>query len=275
MKKYISLFLIALLIFSFTACGETDLNGNTSSDSSVSSENTEEASYDTLTIWKYIFDHGYHISTKKISNEWAQNLIEELLALPENGNVSEKISDQQITTTGFLDNKLPLPTPSFWLMTGDVIFRYETNGNLYRVETHLGEGKQLNLPKEIKDKIVAAIYYAPTNSYRGSFKDGVLQVDHVFPVEDCVEISINEITRISSKKCRVSFNLLSKTDCSDSLRTVSRQSSDNIGSWEYPKIELEANKTRTFEFEFYTWEKVPTYLEISIGGSFCSITVYS
>ena len=206
------------------------------------------------------------IDTKNLSGAWTEELIEKLLQAPETGATIEKFSDQEIPQIYFEEfaEGLDIDRGTTWFLAKDVMFRYVKNKGLCRVETLLGEGKEVELSSELQEQLEVARLYAPTNTYLGTWKNRKLELKHVFEKEQKVEFSVEEIVKLSSEKYRIKYSLLSEEDQSVSLTLKSQQSEDNIGSFDMKTVELKANEKQTLEFEFSGWKIISFDLNIYV-----------
>lgn len=302
MKKLCSLFLILLLTLSLVACGEpeptdtissgepalseplsdtvtTDANSDADTEVSTDSQDSATSSEEvvllpvedgTLKILTHVctvpFAVQSRIQTKTLSGAWTEELIEKLLQASETGASVEKLSDKKITPLHFENfaEGLDIDRGTSWILVENVMFRYIKDKEFCKVETYMGDGKEIALSDELKEQLEIALYYAPTNTYLGTWENGNLEIKHVFEREQQVEFSIEEIVKLSSKKYRIKYSLLSEEDQSVRLSLESQQSEDNIGSLDTKTVELKANEKQTLEFEFSGWEIVSFNLNIYV-----------
>ena len=247
MKKSISLILVFLLLFALGACN-TPVEDDPPEEPFVGEE---------LKILTYYQGDGGiilpHCGTKTLSDEWTQGLIQALIQAPETGETADKISDKEITE---FSAELPVPDQTKWFITGNYIFRLIDN-RLYRVDSHLGAGKELEYSEELQKMVYDASHYAPYNSYRGTWKNGTLEVEHVFENKSTVDIRVEEIKYTPSKENKHSYVytakliLVSSVDQAVKLRTDVYASEDNRGGGDCPEVVLKKGEETPVEIKIY------------------------
>ena len=219
--------------------------------------------YDKLTIMIHnlIHPHWYSlITTKELADGWTQNLIETLLNAPETGVTAEKLCDKEfdIEKINNSGDQLPINRYTRWFVVQNTIFRYETDPEykLYRVESHFGAGKEVELSQELKKMLNLAISYAPKNYYRGTWTKEKLHIWHAFSAEHDVDVSVDKITQVADPnsikggKYTVTLTLQSQKDLSVNLSYSADYSSDNLGAFGGKAISLQAGKSETVVLEF-------------------------
>ena len=322
MKKLISLALILLLTLSLAACGKpatsetgsTDTPPTEATDSAVSTDSqpasvtTEEeepeeppVEYETLTIQIHETTIPVSVSsrirTKTLSDEWTEGLIEKLLQAPETGVTVEKFSDQEIPQRHFEDfaEKIDILVSKgsvTWFIARDVMFRYVRKGTdklLCKVETHLGEGKEIELSEELIKMLKMAIEYAPMTRYRAALENGTLEQEYLFEGKHEIEVFIEEIVEIpatdkkSSPKYNVKLSLLSKKDKTVHLDLGPVMSGDSVIMVETKTAELslKANQKQVQEFVIEGFPSgmlvIPAVIQITVDKEtdcYVNIAIY-
>ena len=261
MKKSISLILVFLLLFALGAC-------NTPVEDDPPEEPFVGEELQIVTYYERVTPKSLHIRTKTLSDEWTQGLIQALIQAPETGETADKISNEEVTKYA---ESLPIPSGTRWFITGNIMFRL-MDDKLYRVNRHLGEGREVEYSDALKEMVLNACYYAPYNSYRGTWKNGTLEVEHVFENKSTVDITVEEITRISERRYKAKVTLYSTRTQTVEFWYRSQQSEDNFGSTEETEIQLRKGKKETIEIEFYGFN-YGFYIQLRADNTHAQITI--
>ena len=161
---------------------EPDTETEISTDSQDSATSSEEVVLlpvedGTLKILTHVctvpFAVKSRIQTKTLSGAWTEELIGKLLQASETGASVEKLSDKKITPLHFEDfaEGLDIDRGTRWILVENVMFRYIKDKEFCKVETYMGDGKEIALSDELKDQLEIALYYAPTNTYLGTWEN--------------------------------------------------------------------------------------------------------
>ena len=234
--------------------------------------------YDKLTVLTHSVVHpaGYsRIRKKELADGWTQNLIETLLNAPETGASVEKLSDDETIPNSLIDSygtHLPVQQYTRWFILEDTMFRYieSPDSKLYRVENHLGAGKEVALSDELKEMLADAIWYAPTNYYTGTWSKDKFELKHTFSAEHDVDVSVNKITHTSDStdggKYTVRLTLQSQKDLSVNISYTAHFSEDNLGESDSTTVSLEAGKAKTIDIEFSQYKRHSFTLKMRISA---------
>jgi hypothetical protein len=273
MKKSISVLLLILLTVCLAACQATDVPPPTSGSGEII-----DISDPTLTVYYHEVFHvtlESSIRTKELSDAWTQTLIEKLLYAPETGETEEKISDEVFTHEEFdkYNGRLNINEGVSWFLTNGALFRYQ-NQKLYRVETYLGEGREVECSDELKTMLKGAIYYAPTNFYSGTWRNGNLELKHVFDTEHKIEVTVDSIlyeppqsSPKTDRKYVIQLSLLAQEDLTAGVSCTTEYSEDNWGDMEHTTAQLKAGEKQTVTVELFMNRSFNFTLNVKISAA--------
>ena len=137
---------------------------------------------------------GWGISIKEIGDyAIATQFLEALHALTPTGETVPKISDNILELGG---GDYPVDRGTFWVEADGKIYRVNRDyDEVCLVETHFGKGKVLEMTAEFAKLLQNAWYYAPLDSWIGTYKDGdeKIELRNAFSAPSTVLISVKEI----------------------------------------------------------------------------------
>ena len=250
-------------------CGVT--RKYTDSDS-ISPSDTETG----FNMLRYNWD-GYGVTNKKVNTcDLGYAIIDCLSKLQETGDVIPQISEDKISV---FSGKLPVETGTVWIDCGIVgLFRLDPQmTEICKVETHLGEGKVLQITDTLTELLVQAWYYHPYDYWSGSYSNGTLTLNQLYKSDSAVEwVEIKSIhieNKIDSKHNKITLRVKAKDNKTVSAHLLSYQSPDNLGGWDDEEIELINGKESSVEFTFYGFYNYSYRVEITIDNTKIVLTI--
>lgn len=201
---------------------------------------------------RYSWD-GYGVSSKAIKQgPLANAMINALSGLKETGEITEKLSDEIVDEcTG----ALPIERGTLWIEGMDgVIYRLSPDlEQICRVQTHLGRGKVLEMTDELSDLLWDAWQYYPNDCYSGTYKNGKIDLKHVYEADSIIRSvqidSINISNEISSVN-QISLLFAANQSINVTATLESFQSNDNRGSWTVKDVRLIKGEQTRINMEF-------------------------
>ena len=207
-----------------------------------------------VTLQRYDPD-GWGISSKEIGDyAVATPFLEALRALQPTEETVPKISDDVLELGG---GDYPVDRGTFWVEADGKIYRVNRDyDEVCLVETHFGEGKVLEMTAEFAKLLQNAWYYAPLDSWIGTYKDGdeKIELRNAFSAPSTVLISVKEIYLDKADRTdnnKIVVELISALDQTVYVSSFSQQSDDNLGSGDSETVELKAGVPVTVELSFF------------------------
>lgn len=139
------------------------------------------------------------------------------------------------------------------LHLGDEMYRIDPDYNtLVRVETLLGEGERMTFSEELKSVIKNAWLFCHHNTYTGTYKDGVLTLEHNFYTESTVQITVKDmhIDLDNPAKNTITVELLSLEEGKTRVNLDCNAGGCIWGSGDSQDIVLKANVPKTVKLSF-------------------------
>ena len=177
----------------------------------------------------------------------AYTILDSLRSLQETGETAPRLGDDIVVDSNTHD-LLPVDNGTMWLECGSIgLFRYSGADDICKVQTHLGEGKQLIMTDSLKTLLHHAWYYYPFDCWNGKFQDGALTLDHVYSSASAIDsVRVESMTENS-----ISLYLLSNEDREDvSISLECQQSNDFLGQGDYKTIQLKKGQETHVELSF-------------------------
>ena len=184
----------------------------------------------------------------------ATPFLEALHALTPTEETVPKISDDVLELGG---GDYPVDRGTFWVEADGKIYRVNRDyDEVCLVETHFGEGKVLEMTAEFAKLLQNAWYYAPLDSWIGTYKDGdeKIELRNAFSAPSTVLISVKEIYLDKADRTdnnKIVVELISALDQTVYVSSFSQQSDDNLGSGDSETVELKAGVPVTVELSFF------------------------
>ena len=208
-----------------------------------------------IRILRYSWD-GWGISTKSVKDcDAVYNIINALENAKETGKTVCKISDQPLEIEG---GEYPAERGTMWIEWEDKIYRLTPElTELCIVETHLGEGKVLEIPDGFTKDVNDLWHYAPYDYYVGTYdkENSEVVLTNVFSSDSSVRISVKDIyiENTYSPKNTVTVELVSDTDRELTIYLECRQSEDNLAEGDAKTVKLQKGVPATVELTFGGW----------------------
>ena len=219
---------------------------------------------------RYNWD-GCGVGQKQINTcDLGYAILDCLSKLQETGDVIPKISEDEITDFTW---ELPITCGTVWLECGSMgLFRLNPEmTEICKVQTHLGEGKMLQMTDTLSELLSQAWYYHPYNYWSGTYEDGKVtlkQVNYIDSVVEWVEIeSIHIENMIDSYNNKITLRIRANENKTVTARLESYQSDDNRGSEDFEQIKLINGEEASVEFTFYGFYGCSYVVSITIDNT--------
>jgi hypothetical protein len=143
-----------------------------------------------------------------------------------------------------------------WLECGSVgLFRLNPEmTEICKVQTFLGEGKVLQMTDTLKELLVQAWNYHPSDYWTGSYKNGKVALQQVYKRDSAVEwVEIESIhidNTVKSQNNTITLRIRANESKIVVPSILSYHSNDNLGSSDYKELELVNGEETTLEFTF-------------------------
>ena len=225
---------------------------------------------------RYNWD-GYGIGQKEIYNcDLGYAIINCLSKLQETGDVIPKISEDEVNEFA---GELPITRGTVWIECGSVgLFRLNPEmTEICKVQTHLGEGKALQMTDTLKELLVQAWYYHPYDYWSGAYENGTVSLQQKYKTDSAVEwVEIESIyieNKIDSQNNKITLRIRANESKTVKARLESYQSDDNRGSEDVKEIELANGDETTVEFTFYGFYNYSYWVSITIDNTRITLTI--
>ena len=231
-----------------------------------------------FTMLRYFYHHFPGVEEKVVRPcRWEAALVEHLSKLPETGETVPHISEGTVNKQS---KELPVPRDTMWVECGDVgIFRINPDmTEICKVQTHLGEGKVLQMTDAVKTMLEQAWYYHPYDYWSGTYKNGTVTLLQVHPADSAIDrVEIKDIHIESdvvgcSENNKITLSVRANESKSAYVNLDSYASHDNRGSRERKPIELVKGGETTVELEFVGFG-CPYWVDIVIGNTKITLRV--
>lgn len=225
---------------------------------------------------RYDWD-GYGISLKEINNcDLGYAIIDCLSKLQETDQIIPSISDDVVNEFA---GQLPVKEGTLWIECGSAgLFRVNPAlTEICKVQTHLGEGKVLQLTDALKELIRGAWYHHPNDYWFGIYEDGGVSLQQLYKADSAVEWvtieSINIENKIDSDNNKITLCVRANETKTVNAYIESYQSDDNRGSDDKKEIELVKGDETTVEFTFYGFYNYSYRMTILIDNTKIDLTI--
>ena len=229
-----------------------------------------------LKMIRYNWD-GYGVGQKGIYTcDLGYAILDCLSKLQETGDEIAKISED---TVNEFTSELPIAKGTVWLECGTVgTFRLNPEmTEICKVQTHLGEGKVLQMTDTLKELLHQAWYYHPYDYWSGSYENGTATLQQVYKNYSAVEWVAIENIHIEnvhhSENNQIVLRIKASSSQTVNARLESYQSDDNLGSYDSKEIELVGGEETTLEFAFCGFYDHIYWLSITIDNTKIDLTI--
>ncbi len=219
---------------------------------------------------RYNFD-GYGIGQKEVFNcDLGYAIIDCLYKLEETGEIIPKISDDEVNEFA---RELPTEKGTVWLECGTVgMFRLNPQmTEICKVETHLGEGRVLQMTDTLNELLRQAWYYHPYDYWSGAYENGTVTLQQIYKNFSVVEQVAIENIRIEnvhhSVNNRITLRILAKNTQTVNIILESYQSDDNLGGFGSKEVTLVGGEETIVEFTFGGFYNYTYWLSIIIDNT--------
>ncbi len=271
MKRLLSVLLILIFVLGLFGCRAEEPNELIGSEPPAHS-GTEVA----LRMLRYNWD-GYGIAQKAIATcDLAYAIIDCLSKLRETGESSAKISDETLD-----DNvgELSAERGTVWIECGIVgTFRLNPEmKEICRVDSHLGEGRVLEMTDVLEGLLCQAWYYHPNDCWTGNYKNGKISLNHIYKTESAVEWvridSIHVKNEPHSKNNKIELTVFADESKRVCVILESYQSNDNLAGGDLKEIDLVSGKETSFELTFGGFYNYPYQITVTIDNTKVTLTI--
>ncbi len=234
-----------------------------------------DSGYDAgLTMLRYTWD-GWGIEKKQIDTcDLGYAILDNLANLQETGEVIPAISDAELSE---YQGELPVERGTLWLECGSIgLFRLNPESTeICKVQTHLGEGKALQMTDKLKQLLTEAWYYYPNDCWSGTYENGTVSLQQVYKADSAVDdVEIESINKIDSQNCKITLHVKANQNKTVTAQLESYQSDDNRGTYDAIEIELINNDVTTVELSFYGFPNSYMYqVSIMIDNTRINLTI--
>ena len=253
-----------------SACGITRMYTDT--------DNISDSSPETgFQMLRYNWD-GYGIGQKEIQNcDLGYAIIDCLSKLGETGDVIPTISEDTIDQLTVVD--LPITKGTVWIECGSVgMFRLNPEmTEICKVQTHLGEGRVLQMTDTLKELLSQAWYYHPNDYWSASYKNGTVTLEQIYRTTsavDWVEIENIHIENVHhSDNNQITLRIQAAKTQTVTVSLQSYQSNDNLGGGDSKTIELVSGEETTVDLAFWGFYNCTYQVSIKIDNTRIHLTV--
>ncbi len=254
-------------------CSKCNMTRKYTDPDSVPPSGTEAGFY----IVHYNWD-GYGIGKKEVFTcDLGYAIIDYLSKLQETGTVIPKISDDVVDENA---GELPVAPGTMWIECGSVgLFRLNPElTEIYKVQTHLGEGKALQMTDTLRELLGDAWNYYPNDCWSGTYENGKVILEQVYKEASVVEsVSIDSIhieNNSDSKNNKIILRILANESNTVNVHFMSYHSDDNIGTMDSKDINLVKGEETTIELLFEGFSDNYTYyMNITIDNTRITLTI--
>ena len=203
-------------------------------------------------------------------------IIDCLSALQETGDVIPQISEDTVDEFSL---ELPVAKGTVWIECGSVgLFRLNPEiTEICKVQTHLGEGRVLQMSDTLKELLYQAYYYHPYDYWSGSYENGTVALQQIYKNDSAVEWVAIENIRIEnefhSENNQITLRILAADTQTVNVCLDSYQSDDNRGSSYSKEIALVRGEEATVELAFYGFYSCGYWVSITIDNTKINLTV--
>lgn len=276
MKKTLCLFFAFFLLF---LCGCRNTVVVVSSEKlDVGSIYADPALSGELKLVRYGWS-GTGIGTKTVDGPAAGSVLSQLEQMEETGETAPKIADG--TLSEYKAYYLPVEWGTMWIETENDLYRVAPDfSQICRVESHFGQGRILKVTDSFRKELSGVEQYWPRDSYFGTYKEGMLTVEHVYAAETTVRLNVRDMQvkntydenyRIVNK---ITLEVTSSQDQMVEVLLTCQQSDDNLGLGDCKRLEMKANKPQSVELLFSGWKDTPYWIYINAGNTALSVNIY-
>ena len=271
--KHFACILLSVLCLLFASCtsGRYPNSGEPASGQQYPGIGTPVSSDEVKLIQRNWSDPS--CSFKMITGDMAALLLGELNSLAATGETVSRLSKGSLT-----NYRAPkeVPPGTMWIEADGRIYRTTPAlEQICRVETHLGAGEVLSFPQSLRTLLNQAWRYWPYDCWQGSYRNGNLELSHVFDANSDLQITVCslEIERKIDPKNRITLELLSETDQAVKVQLECQQSDDNLAAGDAKTVELKAGKPQTVTLSFGGWENDRYWVYVFAGNTRVELTV--
>ncbi len=225
---------------------------------------------------RYRWD-GYGVGIKEVFTcDLGYAIIDCLSELQETGTIVPKISDDVVDENVW---ELPVAPGTMWIECGSVgLFRLNPEWTeICKVQTHLGEGKVLQMTDTLRELLGDAWNYYPNDCWSGTYESGEVTLEQVYKEASAIDgVSIDSIhieNIIDSDNNKITLSFLANESKTVEVLLMSYQSDDNLGSQERKAIELFKGDETLVDFTFYGFYNYSYRVTILVDNTRITLTI--
>lgn len=235
------------------------------------SETTTETGFKML---RYSWD-GYGVGQKEIKGDLGYAIIDCLTKLQETGDVISEISKDVVNENS---GRLPITSGTVWIDCGSVgLFRLNPEmTEICKVQTHLGEGKVLQMTDTLEELLGQAWYYYPYDFWSGTYENDAVTLRQIFKADSAIEwieIESMYIENELESQNSITLHIWANESKTVEAHFLSSRSSDDLGSFDTKEIELVKGEKTIVEFTFRGFYDSTYWAYITIDNTKIDLTI--
>ncbi len=227
---------------------------------------------------RYNWD-GYGIDQKEIYPcDLGYAIMDCLSKLQETGEIIPQISDDAVDE---LAGELPITRGTVWIECKSVgLFRLNPEmTEICEVQTHLGEGKALQMSDTLKELLRQAWHYHPNDCWYGTYENDTVTLQQVYKTDSAIEwVAVDRIhieNKHHSDNNKITLRIRANESKIVNIRLESYQSDDNLGSQDSKEIELIKDGETKVDLTFYGFYNCSYRVSIMVDNTRITLTIKS
>jgi hypothetical protein len=166
-----------------------------------------------------------------------------------------------------------------WIEVGGKLYRNVYNidkekSRFCLVENHFGAGEVVSISEEDLKIYNAIRNYWPNNYYSGTYKDGTLELGHLYAAESRIDLKVLGCAEEkNSEKWSLFLEVSSKEGGEFVIRSEGELSSDNLLRYYAVKVNLLPGETKIVELPFEVDDKRDSYTKVKADNTVISIHI--
>ena len=234
----------------------------------------------------YLWDMWY-VREQHIRGSAARQLEEIFEKAQKTGKTEEKYSDFKFPDNDDEWENIPYNVMSQYGVPKDTVW-IEVGGKIYRrlpqsknkttefclVENHLGAGEVVSISEEDLEIYNAIRNYWPNNYYGGTYKDGTLELRHLYAAESRINLKVLGCAEEkNSEKWSLFLEVSSKEGGEFVIKSESQLSGDNLLRHYSVKVNLLPGETKIVELPFAVHKHWHSWTRVEADNTVISIHI--
>ncbi len=257
MKRVVCL-LFAVLMLLFVSCEDSSGDAATTTTKKTTTTTTKEPEHPPIPAETVLCLNPGHDSvvTREITGDAARTLVELFSACTLTDETSDSIPRPNYEWIDPNDPKDALNYVSTfysWVEIGETIYRIDTSDDTVSlVSEYLGEGCILSLPRDFWSVFDGIRWYWPRDTWKGNYKNGALNLSHVYEGETDIFITVEALTLSTETRWgsgTVTVSVMSQTSRTETIDLYCG-AGDVIGFGDDETVELKAGESQRVTLEF-------------------------